>query len=163
MDFNQLTHRYLSQVEYSKTLYYCTEGSLRIGAGRNIERDGLSDEEIFLITKNDLARCTAVLLDRIQAFGRLGVAVQTLWVRIARDMGIELLFEDQELVDLLCAQCWAEAAEHLSRTFWARKYTNMSSSLVTSLMRLAPVEKDPFAGLYDQGDEDDPDEEEEVA
>jgi len=106
-----------------------------IGADRNLELQGLSAEEIFYLTQNDIKKAVSTLSDKIPGWSRLQEPDQVLWLRLLTQIGEHTLFESSRLVSLLLAQQYHEAAKELHNSPWSKESPTLSRRLVEGLIK----------------------------
>ena len=100
--------------------YKCPAGKLTIGAGRNLEAQGISLPEALLLLKNDVDVCTA---DLICFFGRLvwesfSDGRQWALVDLRYNLGAGGFRMFKKMIHAIRVGDWAEAAARLKDSAW---------------------------------------------
>lgn len=139
----QLTsaEEWIAQDEGRRRLpYYCTEGKLSIGIGRNLEDRGLSEDEIDYLFRNDMkvARSALVNLLGVQRC----VELQALWparyaalLNMAFQLGWQSLGGFQKMLAAVKARRWDTAADECLDSKYAREDTPNDARRVAHALR----------------------------
>jgi lysozyme len=115
-------------------LYRCTKGKLSIGVGRNLEDNGISDDEAEYMLSNDLRRCTAEL-DRAMPWWRdLTEHQQRGLLNMNFNMGLPKLQEFKLMLRALRAHDANAASAQALNSLWARQ-VGARSQRVAAMLR----------------------------
>lgn len=100
--------------------YRCTAGALTIGIGRNLDANGISEDEAILLMRNDLAKCKAQVatLDMPADLGEVRTAVL---VNMCFNLGFGGLKSFKNTLSLIRNRRFKEAADAMGQSKWARQ------------------------------------------
>ena len=101
--------------------YKCTAGYLTIGVGRNIEKRGLSDDEIDYILNNDVDIATSELASTFDWFAGLDDVRMRVVVDMVFNLGMPRFKQFQNMLAAIEAQDWPEAAAQMMDSRWAKQ------------------------------------------
>ncbi len=113
--------------------YRCTAGRLTIGVGRNLEDRGITRAEALLLLDNDIADCAGQLAQRLPWFAAAPEAVQEVLVNMAFNMGVGGLLEFRTSLGHLQACRYAEAAQSMLASKWARQVGKRAERLAAQV------------------------------
>lgn len=116
-----------------KSAYQDSEGYWTIGVGRCIDarlKDGLSDDEINYLLKNDISRCINDI-----ALEPWFLACDTdnrrrALLNMRFELGADGLREFTHSLALIAAANWAGAADHLQESLWAHQVPERASRVI---------------------------------
>lgn len=114
--------------------YRCTSGKLTIGAGRNLEDTGISEDEAFFLLDNDIDRVIHGLLARFPWFASLDEARQRVLCDMAFQMGVPGLAKFQRTLAAVERGDYQAAAVYMLASKWAQQTPNRATALA-DLMR----------------------------
>lgn len=101
--------------------YRCSMGKLTIGVGRNIEDNGISDDEADYLLTNDLRRC-AIELDRSLSWWReMPYPWQRGLLNMCFNMGLPTLLTFKSTLRALKNGDGKMAAYHAMNSKWAKQ------------------------------------------
>lgn len=103
-------------------LYQCPAGFWTIGVGRNLEANGISEDEAMLLLQNDINRCEASItqLDSFSGFWpALTEARQAVLISMAFNLGMAGLLRFKKMIAALQALDFQQAAEEMLDSQWA--------------------------------------------
>ena len=120
MDLLETTRKDLIQDEGMKLKpYRCTAGKLSIGAGRNLDDNGISRAEAETLLNNDIVRCAEELSSNLHFFAELPDHAKRALINMCYNMGIAKLLKFKNmLADLSAHDYKADAAEAMNSA-WA--------------------------------------------
>jgi lysozyme len=101
-----------------KTVYRDSLGIPTIGVGRNLESPGLSDSEIQLLLVNDVSTRGEELSEALSWYSELDQVRQEILINMGF-MGIAKLLQFHNMLTLMQAKKWDEAAEAMLDSKWA--------------------------------------------
>jgi lysozyme len=115
-------------------LYRCTKNKLSIGVGRNLEDNGISDDEAEYLLSNDLRRCI-VELDRAMPWWRsLSETQQRGLLNMNFNLGLPKLQEFKNMLKALQAHDGQAASAQALNSLWA-KQVGARSQRVAAMLR----------------------------
>lgn len=108
--------------------YRCTAGALTIGIGRNLDANGISEDEAILLMRNDLAKCKAQVatLDMPEDLGEVRTAVL---VNMCFNLGFGGLKSFKRTLGLIKEKRFVEAAKAMGESKWARQVGRRATTL----------------------------------
>ena len=107
--------------------YHCSAGKLTIGVGRNLESNGISEDEAMYLLENDIKRVTANL-DKMWAVWRtFPEKAQLVCIDMTFQMGITGFMNFRQTRALMEMGCWLEASEEVLRSKYAIQTPNRAA------------------------------------
>jgi lysozyme len=107
--------------------YHCSAGKLTIGVGRNLESNGISEDEAMYLLENDIKRVTANL-DKMWAVWRtFPEKAQLVCIDMTYQMGITGFMNFRQTRALMEMGCWLEASEEVLRSKYAIQTPNRAA------------------------------------
>lgn len=102
-----------------KKPYRCTAGKLTIGVGRNIEDNGLRDDEIDLMLDNDIAECKKLLQANIKGWLAFHQERQNVLINMCFNLGLPRLLKFKKMLKAMEEFNWNKAAVEMLDSRWA--------------------------------------------
>jgi len=99
--------------------YKCTAGKTTIGVGRNLDDNGLSDDEIDYLLMNDVRRCEKELQQRFSWYQDQPDSVQMVLVDMCFNLGITRLMGFKNTLAMIGEGNYHEAAIEMLNSNWA--------------------------------------------
>ena len=109
--------------------YKCTAGKLTIGIGRNIEDNGISKQEAYMMLDNDIARVEAELASRYDWFSRLDHVRQGVITDMVFNLGISRFSKFKKTIAAIESSNYKVAAKEMLDSDWARQVGNRAKVL----------------------------------
>lgn len=103
--------------------YYCTEGKLTIGYGRNLEDRGITTEEAEYLLRNDLRECVADL-EKLTFWSKLNEARQAVLFDMRFQLGLGGLMGFKNMLAALEREDYEAAAVELMDSRYAQQTPN---------------------------------------
>ena len=110
-------------------VYRCPAGKLTIGYGRNLEDNGISEEEADYLLINDLRFVEDSLARRLAFWDNMPKGVQQVLINMGFQLGINGLTAFRRTLALLDAANYKAAAEEMLNSRWARQTPNRAREL----------------------------------
>lgn len=104
-----------------KRIYRDSAGKMSGGVGRNLDDVGLSDDEIDLMLRNDIARAEAALDDRHSWWRRLDPVRQKVLADMMFNLGPGKLAEFTNTLGEIARGEYASAAARMLKSKWAKQ------------------------------------------
>lgn len=123
-----------------RKLYKCSAGKLTIGIGRNIEDNGLRDDEIEYLFRNDVAAVIGELKAKITFWDKLSPARKRILIDMGFNMGIARLMGFKKMLEAMSREDWKGAVAQMKDSAWWRQLSPPEvekRKIVTRPMRLA--------------------------
>jgi len=99
--------------------YRCPAGKLTIGVGRNLDANGLRDDEIELMLNNDIDQAIEDAKEIVQCFERLDSVRQEVLVNMAFNLGRSRLAGFKKMIAAIEANKYAVASVEMMDSQWA--------------------------------------------
>jgi lysozyme len=113
--------------------YTDTGGTIAIGVGRNLTREGVSEDEISLMLSNDIAKATKLLTDNLPWFSALDPARQGVLINMTFNMGIGGLLGFHKAFSAIQDGMWEQAAAEILASTWAAQVGPRAQRLADQL------------------------------
>ena len=101
--------------------YKCPAGKLTIGYGRNIEDNGISEEEAELMLANDIQRCVLELKRVLPWYDGLDDVRQAVLIDMCYNLGISRLLKFKRFLSALEQDYYDLAAREMLDSLWAKQ------------------------------------------
>jgi lysozyme len=113
--------------------YRCTAGCLTIGIGRNLDANGLNEDEIMLMLRNDIKDVEFSLEKHLPWFSRLDPVRQDVLVNMGFNLGVSGLLGFKQTLEHVERGEYADAAKHMLSTKWAGQVGKRSRELAQQM------------------------------
>ena len=113
--------------------YYCTENKLTIGAGRNLEANGISESEARFMLMNDIQRCERGLMSSA-TFNALDDVRQMAIINMAFQLGVNGCFSFRKMWAALDRKEWQAAHDEALNSLWAQQTPNRAKRIARVLL-----------------------------
>ena len=107
--------------------YKCSEDKLTIGIGRNLEANGISEEEAMYLLNNDINRVIANLDKVFPAWKVMPSKARLVCIDMSFQMGITGFMNFRRTRALMEMGAWLEASEELLRSKYAVQTPNRAA------------------------------------
>lgn len=109
--------------------YRCTAGKLTIGIGRNLDENGINQDEAQLLFENDINRCIKQLNAEFSWFSRLGEVRQAVLIDMCFNLGINGLCNFKDTLKLIENGRYKEASKEMLNSLWAEQVKDRAIQL----------------------------------
>ena len=113
--------------------YKCPAGKLTIGIGRNIEDNGISQEEAEYLLDNDIARVTKEITSRYQWFSELNPVRQAVIIDMVFNLGISRFSKFKNTIAYIEDADYTKAATEMLDSQWAKQVGNRAKTLARQM------------------------------
>ncbi len=103
------------------TVYRCPAGRLTVGVGRNLEDNGITDEEALILLRNDIRRCELALDAALGYWRMLSPPRQRVLISMCFQLGLKGLLGFKRMLAALEDGEYAQAARELLDSKMARQ------------------------------------------
>ena len=110
-------------------VYRCPAGKLTIGYGRNLEDNGIREEEADYLLINDLRFVEDSLAKRLAFWDDMPKRVQQVLINMGFQLGISGLMAFRRTLALLDARNYKSAADEMLNSRWARQTPGRAKEL----------------------------------
>jgi lysozyme len=115
--------------------YRCPAGKLTIGVGRNLEDNGISQKEAFILLENDILRCESELLAEIpKVYSGLNETRKSVLLNMCFNLGISGLLGFKNTLAFIGSGDFERAANGMLASRWAKQVGRRAIEL-SELMR----------------------------
>ena len=100
--------------------YKCPAGRWTFGVGRNIQDNGITEEEALFLLRNDIKRCD----EELKGYGfyqHLNEARKAALLDMLFNLGLPRFSKFKNMLAALTAQNWDLAADEMLESRWARQ------------------------------------------
>lgn len=105
------------------------KGNLSIGAGRNLDAIGISQDELNLLLANDMSRVVQETSKTFAWYTNLNAARQDVILNMIFNMGLDDFLKFKKLIAALSAQDYAKAADEMLNSVWASQVGKRATEL----------------------------------
>ena len=112
--------------------YTDTVGKLTIGVGRNLNDEGITEQEALYLLNNDIQRIEKELAP-LPNFSRLSGPRQRVILEMAFNMGFGGVMEFKQMWQAIQNQDWDGAANAMRDSLWAKEGGQRAVRLATSM------------------------------
>ena len=121
MNIEQLKKELIRDEGFRSKPYKCTAGKLTIGVGRNIEDNGITEDEAMYLLENDIASCIKQLTAKLPWYASKPDAVQRVLTNMCFNLGISKLMSFKKTLSLIELGKYKEASVQMLNSLWARQ------------------------------------------
>ncbi len=107
--------------------YKCSEDKLTIGIGRNLEANGITEDEAMYLLDNDIKRVIESLDKHWQVWRSFPEKAQLVCIDCTFQMGITGWMAFRHTRALMEMDCWLEASEEILRSKYATQTPNRAA------------------------------------
>lgn len=115
--------------------YRCTAGKLTIGIGRNLDANGISQTEAYVLLENDIQNCEKQLVDEIpEIYKGLDEVRKSVLLNMCFNLSMNGLLGFNNTLAFIAAGDWERAANGMLASKWAKQVGRRAIEL-SELMR----------------------------
>jgi len=115
--------------------YTCPAGKLTIGVGRNIEDNGISEDEAMILLENDIKRCEAELVDIFTEFYTYPENVQIALIDMIFNLGKTRFLQFKKMIQAIKDKDFLKASKEARNSRWCGQVGNRCDDIVTLLQK----------------------------
>lgn len=115
--------------------YQCTADKFTIGYGRNIEDNGISEEEAEFLLLNDIKNTQKELLANFEWFVMLNAPKQGVLINMCFNLGLTRFKQFKKMITAIEMGDYDEAAEQMLDSKWARQVGNRAIRLSNAMRK----------------------------
>jgi len=101
--------------------YICPAGKLTIGVGRNIEENGISENEAMYMLENDIKRCENELREIFDNFDELPKNVKIALIDMIFNLGKPRFLQFKKMIQAIKEGNFKRAAEEAKNSRWCKQ------------------------------------------
>lgn len=121
MNIEQLKKDLIRDEGFRSKPYKCTAGKLTIGVGRNIEDNGITEDEAMYLLNNDINNCILQLTKKFPWFNSKPDNVKRVLINMCFNLGISRLSSFKTTLKLIEIGDYKEASVQMLKSLWARQ------------------------------------------
>jgi len=110
--------------------YTCPAGKLTIGVGRNIEDNGISEDEAMILLENDIKRCEAELVDIFTEFYTYPENVQIALIDMIFNLGKTRFLQFKKMIQAIKDKDFLKASKEARNSRWCGQVGNRCDDVV---------------------------------
>lgn len=114
--------------------YKCSSGKLTIGVGRNLDSNGITEEEALYLCQNDIANATKDLVMLVPDFWMLDSVRQEVLVNMMFNLGFPKFANFKLMLEAVNKKDFREAAAEMLKSGWAIQVKSRATEL-SDMMR----------------------------
>lgn len=118
-----------------RKLYKCSADKWSIGIGRNLEDNGLRDDEIALMLENDITAAEQDARKLVPNFDELSPARQAVVVNMSFNLGYSRLAGFKQTLAFIAAEKFEAAAEAMLQSKWAEQVGERAKRLAAQMRK----------------------------
>lgn len=122
--------------------YHCSAGKLTIGVGRNLEANGISEDEAMYLLENDIKRVVDNLDKNWSVWRQLPIPCQEVAIDCTFQMGITGWMNFRRTRALMEMGAYLEASEEILRSKYAAQTPNRAARNSRKLALCQNAKKD---------------------
>ena len=134
MNIEKLKRELIRDEGSRSTVYDCPAGKRTIGVGRNLEDNGLSEDEISMLLENDIENCRKQLLEHVPVFEFMNDSRQRVLLNMCFNMGIAGLKKFKRMFAALAGKDFSAASREMMDSRWAEQVGKRADRL-SKMMR----------------------------
>ena len=115
--------------------YTCPAGKLTIGVGRNIEDNGISEDEAMILLENDIKRCEAELVDVFTEFYTYPENVQIALIDMIFNLGKPRFLKFKKMIQAIKDKDFLKASKEARNSRWCGQVGSRCDDIVTLLQK----------------------------
>lgn len=100
--------------------YIDTTGHITIGIGRNLTDNGLSDDEVEFLLKNDIINCWNDL-HKFEWFSKQSISVKNVLIDMCFNLGLPKFLQFKKMIAALDKMDFNEASKEALDSLWAKQ------------------------------------------
>lgn len=131
--FDQLREDLIKDESLELTLYLCPEGFYTIGVGRNLDANGISEDEAMYLLDNDINRVFHELKNNFDWFQQINTARKAALMNVCFNIGISSLKKFKKMIKACAEGDWNTAADELLDSKYAQQVGQRANRLSEQL------------------------------
>lgn len=109
--------------------YKCPTGFLTIGYGRNLETNGITQQEAELLLLNDIEYVDKQLQKQLHIYNVMPITIQHVLINMAFQIGVDGLLKFKKTLAYLAEKNYKDAAKEMLNSKWAQQTPNRAREL----------------------------------
>ena len=121
MNLAELTKSLIKHEALKTKPYKCTADKLTIGVGRNLDDNGITEDEALYLLKNDINRCVSDVGRNIPEWKKHNECRQNVLIELCFNIGINRLLGFKKMLAALQKNDYATAADEMQNSRWFKQ------------------------------------------
>ena len=113
--------------------YKDTAGKITIGIGRNLDDNGISEDEVYLLCQNDINRCELELMNNFIFYGLLSTERKEVLINMCFNLGISRLKRFKKMIICLENGDYVGAAKEMKDSNWYHQVGDRADRLIKKM------------------------------
>ena len=114
--------------------YTCPAGKLTIGVGRNIEDNGISEDEAMILLENDIKRCEAELVDIFTEFYTYPENVRIALIDMIFNLGKTRFLQFKKMIQAIKERDFLKASKEARNSRWCKQVGTRCDDVVEMMI-----------------------------
>ena len=120
--------------------YKDTRGILTIGVGRNLEDNGIEQDEALFMLKNDIKRCENELKEIFEDFDELPENVRLVLIDMIFNLGKTRFLGFKHMIQAVKNRDWNKMITEMKNSKWCRELKNRCNDDVELIQYLLTIQ-----------------------
>ena len=120
--------------------YKDTKGILTIGVGRNLENNGIEQDEALFMLKNDIKRCKNELREIFINFDELPENVKLVLIDMIFNLGKTRFLKFKHMIEAVKNKDWENMIKEMKDSKWCRELKNRCNDDVELVQNLLTIQ-----------------------
>lgn len=129
MDFEKMKQQLIDHEGLRLRPYFCPGGHLTIGVGRNLQQQGISEEEAIMLLENDIRSCIGGVRNLFPDFDDLNEVRQRVLIDMRFNLGQGGLTNFHKMNEAIFAGDFSSAAAEMLNSQWAQQVGQRATRL----------------------------------
>lgn len=110
-------------------VYLCSAGAQTIGVGRNLDANGISEDEIDYLLMNDIRSCVRDLKNNFNFYNGLDGTRKRVMINMVFNLGINRLLKFKKFLGAVESKDYKTASVEMLDSLWAKQVGERSQRL----------------------------------
>ncbi|PLX49135.1 MAG: lysozyme [Desulfobulbaceae bacterium] len=133
MDQQKLEQQLIEHEGLRLKPYVCPAGKITIGAGRNLDDNGISTAEAMVLLRNDILATTLRLEKVVPGFRSLSERRRMALIDMCYNLGLPRLLKFKKMLAAMLARDFDTAADEMLDSVWADQVGQRAHTLATMM------------------------------
>ena len=119
--------------------YKDTKGILTIGVGRNLDDNGISENEAMVLLENDIKRCESELKEIFPDFDKLPENVKMVLIDMDFNLGKSRFLQFKKMIQAVKERNWAKMIEEMKDSKWCEQVKSRCEDDIELIEKLLTI------------------------
>ncbi len=133
MNQQEIEEQLIKHEGFENKMYFCSMGKPTIGVGRNLESYGLSEEEIYLLLRNDIKKCVQDLNIVFRNFNDFNDILQHALIDMRFNLGYSGFRKFRKMIKAIKRGDLEEAAREAIDSKWYHQVKERAKNIVSMI------------------------------